>query len=138
MTTACVPRLSAAFWHGGKFMSEATTVSNRFWREFKAEVANTLSSAQRGEIERVLGISSAMPATTNGPGDIRLSCKWFFVRLLWGPEKRSAERVAQEQAMHPVMARRNLPMLMSLFTGYMAFWIGVMALSVLVFYYLFA
>lgn len=97
-------------------MSEVSVASDRFWREINTDIAGSLSDEQRGEIERVLELSSV-------PGgrelsDLRLSCKWFFVRLVWGPEKRSPDRIKHEQKTHPAMARRNAPMLASLLVGY--------------------
>lgn len=97
-------------------MSEVCVTSDRFWREFKSDVAGTLSSEQRGEIERVL----KLPSASGDIGDMRLSFKWFFVRLAWGPEKRSPDRVKHEQEAHPVMTRRNIPVLATLFAGYSA------------------
>ena len=114
-------------------MSEVSIASDRFWNEFKADVAGTLSDAQKQEIERVLSTSST--PVNEQLSDLRLSFKWFFVRLVWGPEKRSPERVRQEQAANPAMARRNLPMLASLFAGYMAFWYAALVVATLVFLY---
>ena len=108
-------------------MSEVIVAPDHFWREFKSDVAGSLSNDQRGEIERVLGLSSV-------PGgkkvsDLRLSFKWFFVRIAWGPEKRSPGRIEQEEKMHPVLVRRNLPMLASLYVGFVAFLFMAIALS---------
>lgn len=108
-------------------MSEVSTVSDRFWREMKSDVSGSLSAEQRGEIERALDASS-VPADKE-LGDVRMSFKWFFVRLVWGPEKRNAERLADERAVHPVMARRNLPMLASLFAGYVTFLYVLLAVT---------
>lgn len=114
-------------------MSEVCVASDRFWREFKSDVAGTLSDAQRLEIQRVLDQSPA--AEKSDIGDLRLSFKWFFVRLAWGPEKRNAERVKKEQAMHPAMSRRNLPMLATFFAGYMVFWYIALGITTLAFLY---
>lgn len=116
-------------------MSEVSVASDRFWREFKADVAGSLTKEQRGEIERVLELSS-------GPGgkelgDLRLSCKWFFVRLVWGPEKRSPDRIKHEQEMHPAMARRNAPMLASLVVGYtLLSYVAALGVSAAIFAYI--
>ncbi len=69
--------------------------SDRLWNEFKSDVAETLSDAQKQEIECVLATSST--PVNEKLSDLRLSSKWFFVRLVWGPEKRSPERIMQEQ-----------------------------------------
>jgi hypothetical protein len=115
-------------------MSEVSVASDRFWREFKSDVAGTLSAEQRGEIERVLGLSC--DADSKKLGDLRLSLRWFFVRLVWGSEKRSRERIKQEHKMHPAMARRNVPMLATLFAGYMVFcYAAAVVVSMMLFTY---
>lgn len=116
-------------------MSEMSIASDRFWNEFRSDVAGTLSDAQKQEIERVLATSST--PVSEQLSDLRLSFKWFFVRLVWGPEKRSPERVMKEQKTNPLMARRNLPMLASLFAGYMVFWYAALIVTTLVFLYFF-
>ncbi len=119
----------------GYVMSEANVATERFWKEFKPEVAGSLSADQRNEIERVLG-AAGYPGESK-VGDLRLSCYWFFVRLVWGPEKRSTDRIKIEREKHPVMARRNLPMLASLFAGYFAVWYVALGMSaVIAFYFL--
>ena len=72
-------------------MSEMSIASDRFWNEFKADIAGTLSDAQKQEVERVISASST--PVNEQLSDLRLSFKWFFVRLVWGPEKRSPERI---------------------------------------------
>lgn len=121
-------------------MSDVGMVQDRFWSEFKAEVAGTLSPEQRGEIERALQESSASdePHKNNDLSDLRLSFKWFFVRLIWGPEKRNSDRIKQELEQHPPMARQNLPMLASLFAGYMGLWYVALIVATAAFYFLFA
>lgn len=121
-------------------MSDVGIVQDRFWSEFKAEVAGSLSPAQRGEIERALQEASAVeePNGSNGLSDLRLSFKWFFVRLIWGPEKRSRDRIKKELEQHPPMARQNLPMLASLFAGYMGLWYVALIVTTAVFYFIFA
>ena len=113
-------------------MSEATVVSDRFWHEFKSDVSGTLTAEQRNEIDRAL---AASVATKSKLGDLRLSFRWFFVRLTWGPEKRSPQRIKQEQELHPVMSRQNAPMLASIFAGYSALvYIGLGLITVLAAY----
>ncbi|MCC0007242.1 MAG: hypothetical protein H6876_03860 [Hyphomicrobiaceae bacterium] len=114
-------------------MSEVCVASDRFWREFRSDVAGTLTDEQRGEIERCLGQSTG--SGSSALGDLRLSFKWFFVRLAWGPEKRNSERIKQDQKSHPVMSRRNAPMLASLLAGYMALSYVVVGLAVLLLAY---
>lgn len=110
-------------------MSEVQVTADRFWREFKSNVAGTLSVEQRGEIDRVLGIPPS-PARKE-LGDLRLSFKWFFVRLAWGPEKRNPDRIKKDQEMYPVLSRRNAPVLLTLFAGYAIFWYMAAALVTL-------
>ena len=78
------------------------------------------------------------PNGSNGLSDLRLSFKWFFVRLIWGPEKRNRDRIKQELEQHPPMARQNLPMLASLFAGYMGLWYVALIVTTAVFYFFFA
>ncbi|MBU2581702.1 MAG: hypothetical protein KJ622_08290 [Alphaproteobacteria bacterium] len=111
-------------------MSEVCVASDRFWREMKPDVAGTLSDEQRGEIERLLG--QPMSSPSKEISDLRLSFKWFFIRLAWGPEKRNPDRVKQEQEMHPALSRRNAPLLASLLVGYTLFWYMAAALATLV------
>lgn len=114
-------------------MSQTMVPANRFWQEFNAEVAQTLSDEQRGEIERALGATSR-PGNSD-LGDLRLSFKWFFLRLVFGPEKRSPERIKQEQKMHPAMSARNVPMLASVVAGYVAFWALMLVILTAAFVY---
>ncbi len=114
-------------------MSQIMVPANRFWQEFNTDVAQTLSDEQRGEIERALGATSR-PGNSE-LGDLRLSFKWFFLRFVYGPEKRSAERIKQEQEMHPAMSPRNVPMLASVVAGYVAFWALMLVLFTAAFVY---
>lgn len=111
-------------------MSEMCGASDRFWREFKADVAGSLNDEQRGEIERVLGLPP--PPGSTEISDLRLSFKWFFVRLAWGPEKRNPERIKKDAEMYPALSWRNAPMVVSLLAGYAFFWYMLAALTVLV------
>lgn len=107
-------------------MSEVSIASDRFWNQFKSDIAGTLSDAQKGEIERVLGLSA--DPKSDGPGDLRLSFGWAFVRLMWGLEKRNSQRVKDDRQFHPMMTGRNAPALASLFAGYAAFWYVALSL----------
>lgn len=97
-------------------MSEVVAVPDRFWREFKTDVAGSLSVEQRSEIERVLKL--APTPVSDKISDLRMSFKWFFVRVAWGPEKRDTDRIKQEQEQNPPLAPRNLPMLGLLYAGF--------------------
>jgi len=116
-------------------MSKVQVATDRFWNQFKPEVAGTLSDDQKQEIERV--ITETTETGSEELSDLRLSLKWFFIRLMWGPERRSPERIKQEQEMHPVMAPRNAPTLAALLAGYAMFLyvaFGILTLGVV--YYL--
>lgn len=64
------------------------------------DVANSFTEAQLQELERVLGASSSRRL----PIDIRITLpalrRRYFVTILAGPERRSAERLKQERAKH--------------------------------------
>lgn len=117
-------------------MSEVNTTSNRFWREFNADTARTLSSEQRYEIERALDVSTA--PSGDKVSDLRLSFWWFFVRITWGPEQRSTDRIKQEQEQHPAMARRNAPVLASMLAGQLVFVYVALAISATLISYLYS
>lgn len=107
-------------------MSELSIASDHFWGQFKTDVAGTLSDAQKMEINRVLGLDP--DSAGSGPGDLRLSFGWAFVRLMWGLEKRSPDRVQHDRDTHPMMTSRNAPALASLFAGYAALWYVALSL----------
>lgn len=87
--------------------------------DFDPAIAQSLTADQRVEVERVLSLASD---DRPGPaGDLRISFYWFFVRILWGREKRSFDRLKQESTQHPAISLKNLPGLMSLSVGYVAF-----------------
>ncbi|MCB1505090.1 MAG: hypothetical protein KDJ47_08950 [Hyphomicrobiaceae bacterium] len=115
-------------------MSEVCIAADRFWRELSPDVAATFSEDQNREIERVLE-RTATPSNSE-ISDLRLSFIWFFVRISWGPEKRSSARIKQEQQMHPIISRRNAPVLASLFAGYAALWYVGLGLAVASFAYI--
>lgn len=111
-------------------MSDVSVPADRFWREFNPDLALSLSSDQRSEIDRVLGAHT--PPRPSNVGDLRLSFYFFFIRILWGREKRSSERIRREQSLYPAMSRKNAPMLASLFAGYFALWYLALGVSVIV------
>jgi hypothetical protein len=111
-------------------MSDVSVQADRFWRDFNPDLARALSPDQRGEIDRVLGANT--PPQPSNVGDLRLSFYFFFIRILWGREKRSHERIRREQSLNPVMSRKNAPMLASIFAGYFAVWYLLLAVSVVV------
>ena len=80
-------------------MSEVAVSAERFWREFDPEVADSFSKEQRDQIERAL---LKIDSSNNKLGDLRLSCHWFFVRLVWGPETRNFDRIKREEQVPPV------------------------------------
>lgn len=106
--------------------------SVRFWGDFDPALAQSLSAEQRTEIERVFLLSSPA-ARPSRVGDLRLSFYFFFVRILWGREKRSSARLKQESTMHPAMTRRNVPALLTMGVAYTAFWYMVVGLCAFLF-----
>lgn len=114
-------------------MTELSIAPDHFWTQFKADVAGTLSDEQKTEINRVLGMPADLAG--KGPGDLRLSFGWGFLRLMWGLEKRNPERVKSDEKNHPVMTRRNVPALLSLLAGYAALWYILLSVSFLVVVY---
>lgn len=108
-------------------MSEATSAPDRFWRDFDPSIARSLSAEQRGEIERV--VANTPPPPNKQLGDLRLSFKWFFLRFIWGPEKRSPERVAQERKLYSPTSRRSWKMLVTLVVGWVLLWIAILIAS---------
>jgi hypothetical protein len=108
-------------------MSEVSVPADRFWRDYNPDLALSLPLEQRAEIDRVLGAHT--PPRPSTVGDLRISCYFFFVRILWGREKRSSERIKREQVLYPTMTRRNAPMLASIFAGYIAIWYMVLIVA---------
>lgn len=108
---------------------------DRFWREFDAGIAETLSPEQRGEIERVVG--STPPPANPDLGDLRLSFRWFFLRIIWGSEKRSLDRVDEEQKLHAATTRGSWKMAAVVFAAWVLVWLAVaFAASAVVAYFL--
>lgn len=105
-----------------------SVLTGRFWDELNPAIAQSLSADQRVEIERVLRID---PTQLPSPvGDLRVSFYWFFVRILWGREKRNSERLQQESAQYPAVSRKNVPALLTFGAGYIALWYTVLAIIV--------
>ena len=102
----------------------------RFWGDFDPAVAQSFSADQRAEIERVLARNAAGWSST--VGDLRLSFYWFFVRILWGREKRNNDRLDQESAKHPALTKKNAPVLFAISAGYTAFWYVVLVITTVV------
>ena len=115
-------------------MSVDRVTTDRFWKNFKSEIGETLTDDQRAEIDRAIVLSA--PGKNNKISDLRLSLGWFFVRLAWGWEKRSSDRIKQEQEIYPAMAPRNAPMLASLVAGSLAFWLLALCGTTVLFAYL--
>lgn len=111
--------------------SVVSATTSRFWTDFKSDVAQSLSAEQRAEIERVLALGGA--PRPSAIGDIRLSFYFFFLRIMWGREKRSAERLKQESAMYPAVTKRNLPAILTMGVAYTAFWYMIVGLGAYMF-----
>lgn len=82
--------------------------------------AARLGSTERAAIADAL--SRAFPPT--GVMDVRLSFRWFFIRIIAGGERRSQRRRKQERIQFPAYTLRNLPLLL-------LFWCAVIALAAL-------
>lgn len=112
-------------------MDEARTISARDWSAERAaleheapvqrgtlldrllgpmdrEVANSFTEAQLQELERVLVASSSRRL----PMDLRITLpvlrRRYFLTVLAGPERRSAERLKQERAKHRLWTFANV------------------------------
>ena len=76
------------------------TLLDRFLGPMDREVANSFTEAQLQELERVLAASSSR----RFPIDLRITLpvlrRRYFLTVLAGPERRSAERLKQERAKH--------------------------------------
>lgn len=101
--------------------------ATRFWSVFDPTVAASLSAEQRAEVERVFALDEMQRPSRIG--DLRVSFRWFFIRFMWGPEKRSADRRHQDAVMHPAMTKKNAPGLLALGVGYTAVWYMVIGIS---------
>ena len=108
-------------------MSNISTVSDRFWNEFDTSAIEQFSEIQRAEIERTLGNinTDAKPNIS----EMRLSFGWFFVRIGWGAEKRSRERIKNEGKAYPTTFRHHLPALTSIFVGTLGFFYVALAIG---------
>lgn len=101
--------------------------ATRFWSTFDPAIAQSLSAEQRAEVERVFALDATQRPSTIG--DLRVSFRWFFLRVMWGAEKRSADRRQQDAAMYPAMTKKNAPALLALGVGYTAVWYMVIGIS---------
>ena len=109
-----------------------SVTTSRFWSDFNSDLAQSLSAEQRSEIDRVLALGS--PAVRpSAIGDVRLSFYFFFLRIMWGREKRSPERLKHEQALYPAVTKRNMPAILTMGIAYTAFWYMVVGLGAYMF-----
>lgn len=129
-------------------MGKATTISNADWTTHKAavqnsppnkhgtirerllgpmdpEIARSFTEDQVRELERVLAATS----TRRLPIDIRISVPFFprgfFVTLLAGPERRSAERLRMERAKHTLWTLWNVSCFVFLLVLFIPTLIGI-------------
>lgn len=101
--------------------------ATRFWSVFDPAIAQSLSAEQRAEVERVFALDATQ--RPSAIGDLRVSFRWFFLRVMWGREKRSADRRHQDSVMHPAITKKNAPALLALGVGYTAVWYMVIGIS---------
>ena len=100
----------------------------RFWTNFNPAIAQSLSAEQRTEIERVISLDPTL-RPGGSVGDFRVSCLGRFVRVLWGREKRSAERLQQESAANPAISKKNAPALVTMGVAYVSVWYVVLVIG---------
>jgi len=118
-------------------MSDVAFNSNTVWDAFKADVADSFSSEQRQEIERVFQQARENESRySDDVKDLRLSFKWFFIRLIWGSEKRNVKRIRDEQVSHPASVRDHFLGITSLLVGYTGICILGLAIASIVVAYL--
>lgn len=89
-------------------IAETEDKSHGFWRAVGADVYDALSESQRKSVFR---------AARWNPGagicsDVRLSFGRYFLVLLFGREKRSRQRLAEERSKRPVLMAKNLPLIL--------------------------
>lgn len=98
--TQCDLKRDAASRHG--------TLLDRLLAPMDRHIANSFTETQLQELERVLGASSSRRL----PIDIRVTVPilWrrYFITVLAGPERRSAERLKQERAKHRLWTFANV------------------------------
>ena len=84
------------------------SIRDRLLGPMDPEVAKTLTETQLRELEHVLAAPSSRPL----PIDIRITVPIFwrryFITLLAGPERRSAERLKEERAKHALWTFWNV------------------------------
>jgi len=89
------------------------------------DVANSFTEAQLQELERVLSAS----ASRRLPVDIRVTVPvlWrrYFITVLAGPERRSAERLKQERAKHALWTFTNVCSIIFLVLMFLPAFIGL-------------
>jgi hypothetical protein len=89
-------------------MSESQAVAdtqemNWFWKELGADVSDTLTVSQRAAIEEVVKKSTAQAQ----PADVRLHLGKYYVRIIAGKERRSADRLKEDLKNNPIFASKN-------------------------------
>ena len=83
-------------------------IRDRLLGPMDPEVARSFTESQLRELERVL----TAPSSARLPVDIRISVPFlrrrFFITVLAGPERRSAERLREERAKHALWTFWNV------------------------------
>jgi len=103
----------------------------QFWERLKPDVAASLTDEQRDGLNAAL-TGSPETAESNVTCDLRLSFHWFFVVIMWGPERRTSGRLKIERARKPVLKWANAPVLGAMAVGYLlaSFGIGAFAIRI--------
>ena len=94
-----------------------------FWERVGPQVEASFSDEQRAALDGAL----VQPSQSNVTGDIRISLGWFFIVLMWGPERRAPVRLKSERERRPVLSWANLPMLAAMSVGYVLASYGIVA-----------
>ena len=91
-------------------IAETDDKSHGFWRAVGADVYDALSETQRKSVFRAARWNSGDHIRS----DVRLSFGRYFLVLLFGKERRSRERLAEERVKRPVFVAKNLPLILFL------------------------
>lgn len=84
----------------------------RFLSALDPNFVDQLSDDDKQAINDAFG--RAFPVTT--AMDVRLSFRWFFMRLIVGRERRSAQRRRADRQQFPALTARNLPLVILLWS----------------------
>jgi hypothetical protein len=95
---------------------------NRFWSVVPTDIAARLDDETRSALS-----DAVLTFEPKGQGaDLRFSNRWFYLRIMAGPERRGAARRLWDKKFFPLLTRQNIGALVVLWSlGVLAAW-GVM------------